>query len=170
MPDLSVVISRYSAFVYFPPPTACPLLIQHRLLLIFDAMGSCSARCPSKPHVLFPADLLSNQPVQCPGALSQCRALHLSSLNPTGSLLACFSGLYGSLWVAARPSSMLPLHLNLISFPNLRRVCCNTTSGALIKKLRAGPGTNHLVLASRQSAVPWAWLSPGPACLASYQL
>lgn len=67
MPYSCVVIPRYSAFVYFPPPTAHTLLIQPRLLLIFDAMGSCSAHCLSKPHALFPADLLSSQAVQYPG-------------------------------------------------------------------------------------------------------
>lgn len=69
------------------------------------------------------------------GFLSPCRALHVSLLNPTRPLLSHFSSLYGSLWVAAWPSSTLPLPLNSIPSPSLRRMCYNTTSGSTDKRV-----------------------------------
>lgn len=70
------------------------------------------------------------------GFLSPCRALHLSLLNPTRPLLSHFSSLYGSLWVAAWPSSMLPLPLNSIPSLSLRRMCYNTTSRSTDKRVK----------------------------------
>lgn len=57
----------------------------------------------------------------------RCRILHLSLLNFTRFLLACFSSLLRPLWMAAVPFSKSALSRNSISYTNLLRCyvsCC----------------------------------------------